>query len=147
MPTSSGELSRCALHCLSQMPSKLMRPRNLLLQSLRNSLRLVFCPACSYWRSAGSRIAGQDALQTAPAPLRSRSRTFSTVASTTAINATKTLPPTFKELHEALSELNTKAANYVNLSRLQLALRGLETTDTVIRVAGETIAQTSTTSI
>ncbi|KAF2090716.1 hypothetical protein K490DRAFT_18170, partial [Saccharata proteae CBS 121410] len=64
-----------------------------------------------------------------------RRRHGSTLASTTAINAPSEVPPRLKELHVALDGLKSSAANYVNLSRLQLALRGLEARDPVVRIA------------
>jgi len=44
-------------------------------------------------------------------------------------------------LYDALSALSGAAETYVNLSRLQLALRGLEAQDAVTRVAGTVQAQ------
>ncbi|KAI9828328.1 MAG: 3',5'-cyclic-nucleotide phosphodiesterase (PDEase) (3':5'-CNP) [Thelocarpon impressellum] len=59
----------------------------------------------------------------------------STVASSTAINATKDIRSAFHKLHGALSELQARAASYVELSRLRLALNSLEARDAVVRVA------------
>jgi hypothetical protein len=42
----------------------------------------------------------------------------------------------FKDLYDALQKLKNDAAVYTNLSRLQLALRGLEGRNAVVRVAG-----------
>ncbi|GME40016.1 hypothetical protein B0A49_09583 [Neofusicoccum parvum] len=64
-----------------------------------------------------------------------RRRPAATLASRTAINAPLDVPPRLKELYQALDALKSDAASYVNLSRLQLALRGLETEDPVVRVA------------
>lgn len=47
------------------------------------------------------------------------------------------MPPRFKELHAALEEVKDAALEQVNLSRLQFALRGLESETPLIRVAGE----------
>ena len=118
------------------MPSRLSTLRRLLSASSRRPIGLKYCPACSIWRISSPQAAQHNAAQSTLSPSVSRSRRSSTVASTTAINATRDLPPNLRELHEALSELRSKAANYVDLSRLQLALRGLETRDAVIRVAG-----------
>ncbi len=122
------------------MPPRLSAIRRLLSASSRKSIGLNYCPACSFWRISDLRTNAPQS--TAPRPA-SRPRRSSTVASTTAINAARELPPNLRELHDALSELRSKAANYVNLSRLQLALRGLETRDAVVRVAGMTVTETA----
>lgn len=129
----------------SRAPSTLapMPPRIASVARLSTALRsrskadLFFCPSCSLWRLA-------DAPTTAaPRPLHAprffsatRRRNASTLASRTAINAPLDVPPRLKELHQALDALKSDAASYVNLSRLQLALRGLESEDPVVRVAG-----------
>lgn len=53
-----------------------------------------------------------------------------------AINASKNVPPQYKDLYDALDEVREAAAEQVNLSRLQLAQRGLESETPVIRIAG-----------
>ena len=55
----------------------------------------------------------------------------------TTVNAQKNIPSEYEELYNRLVELRTVAANQVNLSQVQLALRGLESRDGVTRVAGE----------
>lgn len=47
------------------------------------------------------------------------------------------VPPRFRELHAALNRVGDVATDRVDLSRLQLALRGLESEEPLIRVAGE----------
>lgn len=64
-----------------------------------------------------------------------RSRPASTHVSPTAINYRPNVPPKNEELYNTLSGLNGAAEQYVNLSRLQLALRGLAVEDAVTRVA------------
>ena len=66
----------------------------------------------------------------------STARSASQIASVTAVNAQKSIPAEHKELHNALTALEGSAAVYTNLSQLQLALRGLESRDSVTRVAG-----------
>lgn len=51
------------------------------------------------------------------------------------MNATKSLPPRYKPLYEALGNLKKKASAQVNLSRLQLALQGLESESPATRIA------------
>ncbi|KAG8628280.1 hypothetical protein KVT40_004153 [Elsinoe batatas] len=48
---------------------------------------------------------------------------------------THSIPPTNEPLHTSLQELNNLAPDLVNQSRLQLALRGLESTFPTIRIA------------
>ncbi|KAK5683293.1 hypothetical protein LTS10_004824 [Elasticomyces elasticus] len=57
------------------------------------------------------------------------------LASTTAINAPTTVPPKYRELHQRLLALQDEASTYVNLSRLQLAARSLESEEPITRVA------------
>ncbi|KAH7413804.1 hypothetical protein DE146DRAFT_638639 [Phaeosphaeria sp. MPI-PUGE-AT-0046c] len=64
-----------------------------------------------------------------------RARAALTHVSPTAINLRPNIPARNKELHDALSALSGDAENYVNLSRLQLALEGLAAQDAVTRVA------------
>ncbi|KAK4501123.1 hypothetical protein PRZ48_006929 [Zasmidium cellare] len=59
----------------------------------------------------------------------------SALASSTAVNAPSTVPFELRELHQHLQLLQDKANVYVDLSRLQLALRSLESDDPIIRIA------------
>ena len=96
---------------------------------LRIAVRTIFyCPACSTWR-----LRPPPRLRT-PQP-SIKKRFASTVASVTAINATVSIPPKLRNLHEAMYELKKKALGQVNLSRLQLAIQGLESEQPTIRVA------------
>jgi hypothetical protein len=67
--------------------------------------------------------------------LRKTVRSASTHVSPTAINVRPDIPPANEELYYALSDLSGAAETYVNISRLQLALRGLAAQDAVTRVA------------
>lgn len=58
----------------------------------------------------------------------------SSLASNTAINPPLHIPPPYHALHASLERLQHSAGDYVNQSRLQLALRGLETQKPTIRV-------------
>ncbi|PGH07278.1 hypothetical protein GX51_01822 [Blastomyces parvus] len=62
-----------------------------------------------------------------------------------AVNITKNIPERLQGLYSALNAIHDTAANHVNSSRLQLALRGLETTRPVIRVAVLALDDTATT--
>lgn len=55
--------------------------------------------------------------------------------STTAINGTRPIPPQNRPLYEALTDVKSTASAYVNLSRLQLALQGLESIRPTTRIA------------
>lgn len=57
------------------------------------------------------------------------------LASRTAINAPSTVPLAYRDLYRNLQQLQEKASSYVDLSRLQLALRSLESSDPIVRVA------------
>ena len=88
---------------------------------------LFYCPACSIWRKRHA---------TPKLPKRgSQKRDASTLASSTAINATKTIPPRNRLLYESLNEVKKKAYAQVNLSRLQLAIQSLESDSPTTRVA------------
>ncbi|KAF2179855.1 hypothetical protein K469DRAFT_640682 [Zopfia rhizophila CBS 207.26] len=62
-------------------------------------------------------------------------RKASTLISPTAINVPTNVLPRNQDLYNALSDLGNTAETYVNMSRLQLALRGLVGQDAVTRVA------------
>ncbi|KAK8238660.1 hypothetical protein HDK77DRAFT_274840 [Phyllosticta capitalensis] len=96
------------------------------------------CPSCSLWRLGSSlsrpSLAARRA-QLASSLQHNRRNNGSTLASRTAINAPLEGPARLKELHQALDALKSDATTYINLSRLQLALRSLERNDPVVRVA------------
>lgn len=52
-------------------------------------------------------------------------------------NSRSTVPARFRELYTTLKELEEVAADHISLSRLQLALRGLESEEPVIRVGSK----------
>ena len=110
----------------SAMPSRLPPPSAKTLSKYIDSL--FYCPSCSLWRSSPN--------QRFSSPRRREIRRASTLVSSTAVNATKTIPPTLETLYAALNEAKSKAAGHISLGRLQLALRGLESTDPVTRVGG-----------
>ena len=104
-------------------------PRALPVQNLDNFLdNLFFCPSCTTWRTSSP-------LQSTLRRRASNRRHASTLASSTAVNARKLIPSRYKPLHDALVDVQKKASAQVNLSRLQLALQGLESETPVTRVA------------
>lgn len=64
-----------------------------------------------------------------------RRRHYSSLASSTAINAPTSVPPHLHALYQSLLHLESSASSYIDLSRLQLALRSLESADPLIRIA------------
>ncbi|KAK0783802.1 hypothetical protein LTR75_014029 [Friedmanniomyces endolithicus] len=67
--------------------------------------------------------------------VRRRHSSQSSLASVTAINAPTTVPPAHRDLHQRLLALQEEASTHINLSRVQLAARSLESEEPVIRVA------------
>ncbi|KAI9654782.1 MAG: hypothetical protein M1821_005776 [Bathelium mastoideum] len=123
------------------------------------STDLFFCSSCSLWRISSASPPSRSTQrhqQRQQRPFRQQ-RTFARssktsvdasihtppttndhatrLSSRTAINAPIDVPAHHRPLYDALDKLKSRASNYVNLSRLQLALRGLERGDTVVRIA------------
>ncbi|KAJ5182524.1 hypothetical protein N7492_000140 [Penicillium capsulatum] len=123
------------------------RMRSALSRSLARPLEsagVFFCPSCSIWRRtlstrANTAIASVDTARRAARPLAASSPSHSTpirlLATNSAITAGKTVPPRFRELYDALSGVKDAAIEQVSVSRLQLALRGLESETPLVRVA------------
>ena len=84
------------------------------------------CPSCSIHRPS--------TIKELPRKRQKLERHASTL-STTAINGKRPIPARNQPLYEALTQVKTKASAYVNLSRLDLALQGLESENPVTRVA------------
>lgn len=121
----------------SALPRSLARPLD--------TVGVFYCPSCATWRRALSTRASTAIakLDTArrPSRLLPSSSTSTPVpirpfATTSAITAGKTVPPRFRELYDALGGIKDAAIEQVSVSRLQLALRGLESETPLIRVAG-----------
>ncbi|KAI9681704.1 MAG: hypothetical protein M1822_007056 [Bathelium mastoideum] len=123
------------------------------------STDLFFCSSCSLWRISSASPPSRSTqrhqqpqqhpfrqqrtfARSSRASINASVRTPSTandhatsLSSRTAINAPIDVPAHHRPLYDALDKLKSTASNYVNLSRLQLALRGLERGDTVVRIA------------
>ncbi|KAL1970936.1 hypothetical protein VTN77DRAFT_2770 [Rasamsonia byssochlamydoides] len=105
---------------------------------------VFFCPSCATWRRtlstrphAGnngiSRRRKESHLTTA---LQSDGRRpASVLATSAAVNVNRNIPARFRELYEALDEVREAVPDQISLSRFQLAKRGLESEEPVIRVA------------
>ncbi|GIZ47774.1 hypothetical protein CKM354_001085700 [Cercospora kikuchii] len=64
------------------------------------------------------------------------SRSYASLASSTAINAPTSIPESLKPLYQSLQQLEkSSTSSYIDLARLQLALRSLESENPVIRIA------------
>lgn len=128
------------------MPARL---RSVLQRSLAHSLDntgVLYCPSCGIWRRALSTRAStsnasigklRSVRQTASLVESTFASTFRAFTTSSVITAGKTVPPRFRELYDALSGVQDAAIEQVNITRLQLALRGLESETPLIRVAGE----------
>jgi hypothetical protein len=124
------------------MPAKLPNALHRSLSRPLDNKGVFYCPSCSTWRrTLSTRTTGSAKIETA----RRNAHLLDTVPSTRtrpfttspAISAGKTVPPRFKELYDALSGVKDAAIEQVSVSRLSLALRGLESEEPLIRVAGE----------
>lgn len=142
--TSFPDLQPTLFHSLSLPQSMPPRLRGLLAKSLSRPLDSVFyCPSCATWRRLSTRAgvnnyARGEKTNTAHRPLNPAAIPAPRPLSTSPIvSAGKAVPPRFKELYGALEGVRDAAIEQVSLSRLQLALRGLESETPLIRVAGE----------
>ncbi|KAJ5912755.1 hypothetical protein N7504_001638 [Penicillium tannophilum] len=99
-----------------------------------DSAGIFYCQSCTTWRRALSTRASLNKI----APARRSDRLISSITPSrpiTTSTAVSTVPPRFKELHDALSGIKDAAIEQVSVSRLQLALRGLESETPLIRIA------------
>lgn len=126
----------------SAIPKTLSRPLD--------SRGVFYCPSCATWRRTFStrrnnhHRTSTSTTSTGSSPPRrggqgrhNQRHEFTTAASSSVVNAGKNVPPRFRELYAALNRVGDVAPERVNLSRLQLALRGLEVEEPLVRVAGE----------
>lgn len=96
------------------------------------------CPVCRHRKALSIKAHTLRVRQSSVRPRElSKPRTASTTASVTAVNAKREIPPAFQDLHTSLKALESEAGVYVNISQLQLALRGLESENPVTRIAGQ----------
>ncbi|GAB7360612.1 hypothetical protein MBLNU230_g0492t1 [Neophaeotheca triangularis] len=137
MPSRSvarlGKLSRAATEgyvCPSCLIHSSARPA-----ASRKSQNALETRRATHNRSSYARTERRHSLSRPTAKPQARSVSSGSVASSTAINAPSTVPHELRELHQRLAALQDTAGSYVDLSRLQLALRSLESGDPVIRVA------------
>ncbi|PLB35776.1 uncharacterized protein BDW47DRAFT_133272 [Aspergillus candidus] len=101
-----------------------------------------YCPSCAIHRRSlpTRRIRTQGAATTARlsstwTPPSTAAAAPRPVTASSVVHGARHVPPRLRELYGGLSKLNDVAPEQVNISRLQLALRGLETETPLIRVA------------
>ncbi|KAJ5775373.1 uncharacterized protein N7511_000384 [Penicillium nucicola] len=120
------------------------RMRSALTKSLSRSLdssSIFYCPSCAIWRRTLSTRASNRSLEKTDTLRRSSQPQSRITASThrpfntSSVITAKSVPPRLKELYTALEGVKDAALEQVNLSRLQFALRGLESETPLIRVA------------
>ncbi|EAS31189.3 uncharacterized protein CIMG_06668 [Coccidioides immitis RS] len=122
------------------MPSKLRA--GLLKGPLDLADFLLSCPACSPARqSLRSTVNSSPLRRKFP---RFHRRLTSTVSASVASHENQFVPARYKELYESLGRVGEVAAEHVDLARLQLALRGLESERPVVRIAVLGVDDTAT---
>lgn len=122
----------------SEMPARLRGTLHRSIARPLDSAGIFYCRSCTTWRRAlSTRATSINKI----APARQNNRLFSSITTSsrpiTTSTAVSTVPPQFKELHDALSGIKDATIEQVSVSRLQLALRGLESETPLIRIAGE----------
>ena len=142
------------------MPPRPPLPQNAF-RTFHSSVDLFFCRSCSLWRVSSRKPPTDRKPHTLRRPPQTHLRLQHTstpnaqskdsvsskvsstssndyipqLASRTAINAPINIPARHRPLYDALEKLKSDVGSYVNLSRLQLALRGLERGEMVVRIA------------
>ncbi|KAK1138370.1 hypothetical protein N8T08_002674 [Aspergillus melleus] len=116
------------------MPPKLRGSLQRSLRRVQNSASDLPCPSCATFRRA---LSTRRSANISDGNRQSSSWAASPRPSTTSsvIHSGRQVPPRLRELYEALGQVQNVATEQVNLSRLQLALRGLESEVPLIRVA------------
>ncbi|KAB8360826.1 hypothetical protein FH972_024560 [Carpinus fangiana] len=110
------------------MPSRPLLAHLRAITRQTTGIQRTVCPSCQF-----TSLLRQYRVRSSSS--RQIRRNASTLSSSTAVNASKDIPPELEKLHSAVGRLQKDAPNYVNISRLQLALRSLENNNPVIRVA------------
>ncbi|KAH8423552.1 uncharacterized protein LDX57_001312 [Aspergillus melleus] len=121
------------------MPPKLRGSLQRSLRRVQNSASDLPCPSCATFRRA---LSTRRSANISDGNRQSSSWAASPRPSTTSsvIHSGRQVPPRLRELYEALGQVQNVATEQVNLSRLQLALRGLESEVPLIRVAGGSLS-------
>lgn len=128
------------------MPARLRSALQKSLLRPLDSSGVFYCPSCAAWRRALSTRTGANRTSIEKTALARRPTRavassliipFRPFTNSSVITVGKTVPPRLKELYDALSGVQEAAIEQVNITRLQLALRGLESETPLIRIAGE----------
>ncbi|KAF7130945.1 hypothetical protein CNMCM5793_003880 [Aspergillus hiratsukae] len=124
------------------MPPKLRSSISKSLSRPSDNGLIYYCPSCSIWRrslttrSRGHVTPRQDQKRLPSSPSISLANVCRRQLATSSLaSARRKVPERFRELYEALNRVRDAAPEQVNISRLQLALRGLESEVPLIRVA------------
>ncbi|KAF7585201.1 hypothetical protein BBP40_011753 [Aspergillus hancockii] len=115
------------------MPPKLRGSLPKSLSRVGGNGAVFYCPSCTTWR----RTLSMRRSGIASSRLEANRLSFGSPRSitTSSVVHARHVPPRLRELYEALNQIQGVATEQVNISRLQLALRGLETEAPIIRVA------------
>lgn len=112
------------------MPARILRSAKAHVAPSREAAASSYlCSTCALWNTRPSLRKSAHQLS------RQIIRPASSLRSSTAVNATRNVPPRLKELDRALEQLERHAVAHINSSRLKLARKGLEGEQPVVRVA------------
>nr|POE65690.1 hypothetical protein CFP56_58796 [Quercus suber] len=133
--TSSLKLTRVAISDAYICPS--CRAKDSILSRVKSARQLSTQPSQSIQQRLRADKTNHARLSRFPIRRINRQHRaqYVSVASSTAINAPSTVPAKYADLHQALLLLQDEASSYVDISRLQLAVRGLESSNPTVRVA------------
>lgn len=124
------------------MPPKLRSSISKSLSRPSDNGLIFYCPSCSIWRRnlatrpRGNLTPRRDQQHLPSSPLiPSVNVCRRQLATPSLVSSRKNVPERFRGLYEALNRVRDATPEQVNISRLQLALRGLESEVPLIRVA------------
>ena len=122
------------------MPPKLRGSLSKGLPRAGEKAAAYYCPSCATRRRTLS--TRRNGIVSPRLEAKRLSLSFSRPITTSSVIHARHVPPRLRELYEALNKIQGVATEQVNISRLQLALRGLESETPIIRVAGGFLSQT-----
>ncbi|KOC09371.1 hypothetical protein AFLA70_12g006121 [Aspergillus flavus AF70] len=115
------------------MPPKLRGSLSKGLPRAGEKAAAYYCPSCATRRRTLS--TRRNGIVSPRLEAKRLSLFFSRPITTSSVIHARHVPPRLRELYEALNKIQGVATEQVNISRLQLALRGLESETPIIRVA------------
>ncbi|EAW12694.1 uncharacterized protein ACLA_011210 [Aspergillus clavatus NRRL 1] len=123
------------------MPAKLRGSVAKTLSRPLDNGSVFYCSSCSTWRRTlstrsrnGNACRQENRIPSSPSTV-SANASRRQLATVPVNSAGRNVPAQYKELYEALNRAREAAPEQVNVSRLQLALRGLESEVPLVRVA------------